>query len=57
MKDLDQLIAQARAYIMTPEERAAQVRSFAYGNTHLANPDITKELIENAARQLSEGAD
>ena len=30
---------------MTPEEDAAQRRSFAYGNAKLANDDVTREML------------
>lgn len=31
---------------MTEEERRAQKICFAYGNTALSNPDITREMVE-----------
>lgn len=37
---------------MTPAEREAQRRSFAYGNTKLANEAVTRELIDRAADRL-----
>ena len=46
--ELERLIELARRHKTTPEEREAQVRSFAYGNTHLENPTITKEDIDDA---------
>lgn len=37
---------------MTDEQREAQRRSFAYGNTRLDNDDITREMIDRAAIEL-----
>jgi hypothetical protein len=30
---------------MSPEQLRARRRSFAYGNTTTANPDVTREII------------
>ena len=47
---LDDLLEKGRlTYRMTPEEKEAQRRSFAYGNTHLSNPNITREMVDRAA--------
>jgi len=51
--ELNELIELARKYDMTPEERQEQVRSFAYGNTHLENDAITKGDIDEAIVSLS----
>lgn len=51
---LQKLIEQARRHKMSPEERDAQVRSFAYGNTHLENEAITKSDIDRAMTSLKE---
>ena len=39
---------------MTAKESEQQRRSFAYGNTNIENESITKDTIEQAARQLEE---
>jgi hypothetical protein len=52
--NLDQLIERARKHKMTGEEREAQIRSFAYGNTHMENDKITREDIDRAAIFLKE---
>ena len=39
---------------MTPEEKEAQRRSFAYGNVHLSNGHITREMIDKAAKEMKE---
>lgn len=38
---------------MTPEERAEQRRSFAYGNVHLSNPAVTREMVVAADAAVS----
>ena len=54
-KSLEELIQIARKYRMTPEERDDQVRSFAYGNTHFENEDITRADIDQAFEQVRGG--
>ena len=49
---LKKLIELARKHKVTPEERDAQVRSFAYGNTHFENEAITKTDIDDAMKSL-----
>ena len=51
-KDLQELIERARRHKVTEEEREAQIRSFAYGNTHFENQTITREDIDEAARSV-----
>lgn len=51
---LDQLISAARNTQMTAEQRETQRQSFAYGNTHFENEDITRETV-NRASQLLKG--
>jgi len=38
---------------MTAEEREEQRRSFAYGNTKIENPQITRQLIDQEADKLA----
>ncbi len=44
-KELDELIDRTRKIEMTAEQLRAQRRSFAYGNTHIENDRITREMI------------
>jgi hypothetical protein len=37
---------------MTPEEKEEQRRSFAYGNTKIENPRITREMVDQAADEI-----
>jgi hypothetical protein len=51
---LKALIDRSRQVPMPAEEREAQRRSFAYGNTHFENPHITREMVDEAAARLNE---
>ena len=48
-KTLAALIERARTVKMTAEQREAQRRSFAYGNTKIENDLITREMIDQLA--------
>jgi hypothetical protein len=50
--DLEWLIERARKHTISADEHDAQVRSFAYGNTHLENEAITREDIDRAVDSL-----
>jgi hypothetical protein len=49
---LEQLLNAARSSKPTPEQREAQRRSFVYGNTHLENQMITREMVDQVAESL-----
>ena len=51
---LDQRIAAARIREFAPDEREAQRRSFAFGNTNIENPRITRETIDEQAEVLKQ---
>jgi len=51
-KDLQELIERARKIEMTPEQVVEQRRSFAYGNTHIENDRITREMVAELDAQL-----
>lgn len=51
-QNLEYLIEWAKKHQMTEEEKDAQVRSFAYGNTHFENERITKADIDEAMKTL-----
>ena len=53
-QDLQSLLEKARTHGWTPEQRRAQVISFAYGNVKLHNPAITREDVEWIYEQLFE---
>jgi hypothetical protein len=52
-RELEDLVERARKITMTPSQIAAQRRSFAYGNTHIENDRITREMIEDLDRVVS----
>jgi len=49
MNKLDELIAAAKSVKSTPQQLEEQRRSFAYGNTKIENPLITREMIDKVA--------
>jgi hypothetical protein len=49
---LKKLLDLVRDYEMTPEEREAQRRDFAYGNVRLSNPEVTREMVDRVADQM-----
>jgi hypothetical protein len=51
-KDLQELIERARKIEMTPDQLGEQRRSFAYGNTHIENERITREMVAIIDSQL-----
>jgi hypothetical protein len=52
MTDLKRCIEAAREREFPAEEREAQRRSFAYGNTVIENPRITREMVDEEAEAL-----
>jgi hypothetical protein len=52
-QELQELIDRARKIEMTPEQATEQRRSFAYGNTHIENARITRELIADLDQKLA----
>ena len=51
-ENLSGLLNAAKNVVLTPEEKEQQRRSFAYGNTVIENPRITREMIDRAADEL-----
>lgn len=51
-KDLQELIERARKIEMTADQLGEQRRSFAYGNTHIENDRITREMVADLDAQL-----
>ena len=56
MKQLDELIAAAKDFTPTAQEKEEQRRSFAYGNTKIENALITRETIDQEAEALNAAA-
>jgi hypothetical protein len=52
-KHLKELLEAARkAPPMSDVEKEAQRQSFAYGNAHIENERVTREMVANAAARL-----
>jgi hypothetical protein len=49
---LEDLVEAGRKVQMTEQDQEAQRRSFVYGNTKIENDVITRETIDEAAREL-----
>lgn len=51
--DFQVLVDRARRISVTPSEREAQRRSFAYGNANIENPAVTREIVDQVADELA----
>jgi hypothetical protein len=51
-KDLQELVDRTRKIEMTPDQLRKQRRSFAYGNTHIENDRITREMVADLDARL-----
>jgi len=51
-KDLQRLIEAARTHIIGRSEKEQQRQSFDYGNTHIENHRITREVVAQQAERL-----
>ena len=49
---LKDLLDKARKVVLSPEKKEEQRRSFAYGNTNIENPRITREMVDQEAEQF-----
>ena len=49
---LEKLIEAARQREMSNAEKEAQRRSFAYGNAHIENDRVTREMVNKAADKI-----
>lgn len=47
--DIRSLLDAARARPMSPADRETQRRSFAYGNAHIENARVTRQMVDDAA--------
>ena len=50
---LELLLAKAQKVQMTEEQLRIQRRSFVYGNTHIENARITREMVADADEKVS----
>lgn len=51
-KNLEQLVLRARKITMTAAQLREQRQSFAYGNTHIENDKITREMVAEADKKI-----
>jgi hypothetical protein len=51
-KELEKLVERAREIEMTPAQLRQQRQSFVYGNTHIENDRITREMVAEADKKL-----
>jgi hypothetical protein len=49
---LRDLMEKAKKVIMTDADKEAQRRSFAYGNAHIENSRVTREVVDAAAERV-----
>lgn len=49
---LEKLLKAAKTSKMSAEDYEEQRQSFAYGNTHIENENVTRETIYNASKKL-----
>ena len=52
--ELDKLIESAKRYSASGVENENQRRSFAFGNTNLENPQVTREMVDAEAERLKQ---
>lgn len=50
---LQKLIDASRGRAMSDAEKEAQRRSFAYGNAHIENARVTRDMVAQAAEKLA----
>ena len=53
--ELKALIQKAKSVRVSPQELEEQRQSFAFGNTNIENPRITREMVREEAKALNEG--
>jgi len=50
--ELQQLLDAAKKVEITPEQKEEQRRSFAFGNTNIENPRVTRKTVNEEAEAL-----
>ncbi len=56
-KELEALLEKTKKIEMTPEQIRTQRRSFVYGNTHIENERITREMVDEVDAKLESTED
>ena len=52
-QNLEALVSRAKKIAMTPMQETEQRRSFVYGNTHIENSLITREMVEQIDKRMA----
>jgi hypothetical protein len=55
-EEIEKLLAAAKGHPLGLTEKEEQRRSFAYGNTHIENDLITREMVDQQAELLEKNA-
>jgi hypothetical protein len=50
--EFDELVSIARTIEMSPDQLRDQRQSFVYGNTHIENERITREMVAEVDKEL-----
>lgn len=50
--NLRELLDKATSVEVSPEQKEEQRRSFAFGNTNIENPRISRETVDQQAEEL-----
>lgn len=50
-EEMKALMARAAGVRMSPDDKEAQRRSFAYGNAHIENERVTRAMVDAAAER------
>ena len=50
--ELNALVERARQIRMTPDNEREQRQSFVYGNTHIENDRITRDLVAKVDQEI-----
>lgn len=51
-KRLQELIEKAKSVRMSEADQEEQRRSFAYGNAHIENERVTRQMVDEAAERI-----
>jgi hypothetical protein len=51
-EELERLLEAAKYRPLTPTEKEAQRRSFAFGNANIENASVTREMVDQQAEEL-----
>jgi len=54
--NLNELVEKAKHVKASAEQKEEQRRSFAYGNTNIENPRITRQTVDQEAEKLKKAS-